>query len=106
MMDSVIWSANPWTQRRYQQAFEKLTKPKNDNLEKTRNPKILREQVKPSFYKLPAAPKVLLGLSKIEGKGKLVKTKCLKISESLKNSESLKSLKLPERILRFTMDRT
>ena len=54
-------------------------------------------------------PNYAWALSKIEGKGKLVKTKCLKISGSMKISESLKnsqSLKLSERILRFTMHRT
>ena len=51
---------------------------------------------KTRFYKLPATAKVFLGLSKIEGKGNLVKTKCLK------KSESLKGLKLSE----ITMHRT
>ena len=72
----------------------------------------MNEQVKPGFTNYQPQPKYSWALSKIEGKGKLVKTKCLKISgslkisESLKNSESLKCLKISERILRFTMHRT
>ena len=42
------------------------------------------------LYKLPTAAKVFLGLSNIEGKGKLGKTKDLsKRSEKLNNSEIL-----------------
>ena len=45
---------------------------------------------KTRFYKLPAAAKVILGLSKIEGKGKLGKSKDLWMrSEKLNNSENL-----------------
>ena len=45
---------------------------------------------KTRFYKLPAAAKVFLGLSNIDGKGKLGKTKDLsKRSEKLNNSEIL-----------------
>ena len=74
------------------------------------------EQVKPGFTNYQPQPKYSWALSKIEGKGKLVKPKFLEISgslkisenlkksERLKNSQSLKSLKLSERILRFTTE--